>query len=338
MRISTLCVTLFIGSLSLSASPESVAIPLTRTTDKNGDPRLQIMIGLGGGKPQPFLFDTGGSGFFARSGAYWPANSITVVTPASKNPTQQYGDGWKVSYNTVTTQIDLGGGVVANNIQIGEIIESTGPSLDSSQGNFGADLRSGTGLFSVLPQLPGNLSSGFIVKTGGYESQQPQLVIGLTDELRSEFPVTVPMRKGNGNSFPVSGYPLYAQSLVAAMFTVTRDGEHKTFEAPAILDTGGPSTRLYVSPGTFATGWRGAHHLHHGSQFQMTAKTSQGQDGQILSFTTGETVGKDLVTISDTDGPEKVNAGIAVFFENDVMFDVEKGVVGFRPLKGVSEQ
>jgi len=334
--------------------PDSITIPLQRVTNKHGEPRLHIMVSLGGGPKVPYLFDTGGSGFFsAASASAWPTQSMQIVSPAAQNPPQVYGDGVHLAYDEVTTSIDIGLGFPINNVVIAHIVEAWGGHFgergttnwkagsdaagefsEGNFGNFGADLRSGTGLFSVLPQLPGNLSSGFIVRTGGINGESPQLVIGLTDELRNEFPIKVKMNPGTGQTFPNSNLNLYAQSLVTGNFSLQKGAQQVNFTAGTILDTGAPTTHLFLPggievPQDFYQGNRAATGISVGMAVQSSAQAPQ----SLLDFPAGEQVGVDYVSMSRTEEQvPMVNSGITIFFRYDVMFDLQNGVVGFKPM------
>lgn len=334
--------------------PDSITIPLQRVTNKHGDPRLHIMVSLGGGPKLPYLFDTGGSGFFsAATASAWPSQSMQLVSPAARNTPQVYGDGVHLSYDEVTTSIDIGLGFPIQNVVIAHIVEAWGGHFgargtsnwktsanpagafsDGNYGNFGADLRTGTGLFSVLPQLPGNLSSGFIVRTGGINGDSPQLVIGLTEELRSQFPIIVKMNPGTGETFPNSNLNLYAQSLVTGQFSLQKGAQQVNFTAGAILDTGAPTTHFYlpggiVVPEDFYQGSIAAPGINFGMVVQTSAQSPQ----SLLSFVAGEQVGMNCISLSSTqEQSPMVNTGITVFFRYDVMFDVQNGLIGFKPV------
>ena len=204
-------------------------------------------------------------------------------------------------------------------------------------GDFGSGLKEKNGLFAVLPQLPGNLSSGFAVRLGcqGSPSSTPTLQIGLTDAIRSEVTSWIPMKGGPQTPpFPLSGRPTYAQDLVAGDFFLSGTTDYP-FSATAILDTGGPTTTLHEHgtelkvPDALLTANR--RRVLSDVIYRVSAAGTDPANGLDLEFFTGDIAGTNLVTITQTDGKGFVNLGLIPYFRYTVVFDLERGLVGFGP-------
>ena len=174
---------------------------------------------------------------------------------------------------------------------------SSGPLL----GDFGSGLTEKNGLFAVLPQLPGNLSSAFAVQLGCWRSG-PALALGLTRAIRSRVTSWVPMQGARQfPPFPHSNRPTYAQALLAGEFLLRRGGITYALLTDALLDTGAPTTNIHeddtVNPGPL----------------------------------TGSIPGFNKIDVKRGSGELGVNLGLIPFFRHDVVFDVERGLVGFAP-------
>lgn len=99
--------------------PTPVTIPLHFFTINATEQRLAIYVGVNGGKPHPYLFDTGSSVFEAvvtTNGPYNPSNAVTGITPLSgvSGATNTYpdfgyayGDGNGFSGTLVRTSVSF---------------------------------------------------------------------------------------------------------------------------------------------------------------------------------------------------------------------------------------
>lgn len=176
---------LAIGGLALPTSaavPESVTIPLKVVTIPEVGVKVGIEVSLGGGPPKLYTFDTGSSGMYAAyNAAWWP--TLTQL-PGPSIP-QSYGSGLQLTANPVSTVVGIqtDQGLITYTAEVGQITQASGtgdgeqwlanvaagkaPLYGMFFGDFGSGLtKPAEGLFAVLPQLPGNLSSGFSVQLG----------------------------------------------------------------------------------------------------------------------------------------------------------------------------
>lgn len=354
-----------VAAPTVAATPESVTIPLKVVTIPGVGVKVGIEVGLGGGAPRLYTFDTGSSGMYAAyNAAWWP----TLQPLPGPTIPQSYGSGLQLTANPVSTLVTIptDQGPISYTAEVGQITQASGTS-DGEQwlanvaagkpplygmffGDFGSGLtKPAAGLFAVLPQLPGNLSSGFAVQLGcGGGSPESKVVVGLTTPIRSRVTSWVRMEKLEGGPpFPGSNYPTYKQAVFNGYFSLKRSGQDFAFTLPAILDTGGGTTDIHqqdkgtntlvvpdaflVQPGAADTP------IVSGTQFRVTAPGTGGSNDFDLAFLTGTTATIDEVKASkaqDTGNklamPE-VNLALIPFFRYDVVFDVQNGNVGFAP-------
>ncbi|MGH7331259.1 MAG: hypothetical protein ACREKS_00655 [Candidatus Rokuibacteriota bacterium] len=261
---ATLAVALCSGSAAGRGRPEPATVPLTIVALDGGGFKIGIALRLGGGPPQLYTFDTGSSGFYAAYNPLWWPFFEPVPGPTID---QHYGSGETFQAERVRTTVGIPTnlGEIEAEVEIAEITDAWGGALGPPGkstwlddvaagrpplyghffGDFGSGLVEKNGLFAVLPQLPGNLSSGFAVQTGCGPSE-PTLALGLTRAIRSRVTSGVPMQgAGQSPPFPHSHRPTYAQELPAAEFLLRRGRITYAFLADAILDTGAPTTNIH---------------------------------------------------------------------------------------------
>lgn len=340
-----------LSSLAVTAGaaglPASVTVPLKIVPLDGGGKKIGIEIGLGGGPKRLYELDTGASGFYAAGNdAWWP-----TWEPLPDDPIKQhYASGVTYVADKVRTKIAIPSdhGDVEAELDVGRITDGyggkLGPKDDSTWnrdvaqgkaplygaffGDFGGDLRFKDGLASLLPQLPGNLSSGFIVELGCDRASGPRLILGLTDANRARFRTRVAMQPGTGETFPVSGLPTYSQQIILADYELSRRGVVQSFTVGTLLDTGAPTTtigesdELRIDRSLVTDG-----DLRPATYVSVVAPGVD--EGDLdLAFLAGKVPGVNEVNVKD-DGNGDVNLGLIPFFRYDVMFDVENGVVGF---------
>lgn len=361
---------LVVGALALALSsgpaagwdgPETAIVPLKLVQIEGGQLKVGIELRLGGGAPRLYTFDTGSSGFYAAYNPLWwpsfePAGGSTIL--------QEYGSGVKfeAERGRTTVGIPTNRGEIEIEVEVAKITDAwdgpLGPRNESTWlhdvaagepplygaffGDFGSGLREEHGLFAVLPQLPGNLSSGFAVRLGCWGRSAPTLVLGLTEAIRSRVRSWVPMQGGpQSQLFPHSHRPTYEQKLLAGAFLLRRGRIAYTFSTDAILDTGGPTTNIHehpdqlrvpdallVSPDDEST------QVRSGVLFRVTAEGTDIDDGFELELRTGRLLGINRIDVTrKEDGEAFVNLGLIPFLRHDVVFDVERGLVGFAPCR-----
>lgn len=269
------------------------------------------------------LFDTGSSGCFV------DASLVGAATPAGRTFKIEYGSGQTYKGDVLLGDVALGAEAVAAGVECGAVSDAS-PALPlpgGFQGTLGMSLvrgkKSQGGLYSLVAQLPGNLSSGFIVGIGG---SSPSVTVGLTDAERATFatrplPAQQPKRYPNG---------VRAWNDKGTKVRVTIDDFSTVLRT--VFDTGAVNTELidvrripdrllsdlreppvHVVPGLSAA-------------FDIP--------GTPWTFTTGTTSNDDYILRLplESGGTKRLNTGLGIYFSYDVMFDIERGRIGFRPV------
>ncbi|HEY8902984.1 MAG TPA: hypothetical protein VIM48_04705 [Chthoniobacterales bacterium] len=344
---------------------QAFTIPLYHVRDEQGNLRLGVYAALGGSRDaRLYELDTGSSGMYAAyNAAWWP--QLAVVRP-SPGP-QDYGSGVQFDADIVKTQIAfrLGDGSFSMpaTVEIGRIQSGAAKGISSSRwasmvargqpplhgvffGNMGSGLKEKNGLFAVLAQIPG-ATNGFIIRSGGVVEQlgrgqsirRGEVVVGLTPASRAQFPVRVPMLPQIVDGSPLqlpSGYAARDEYPLAVQITLTGpDGNTASAKARAVLDTGGVNIHIHPGSGmdvdleiprSFLVKDK---RLRPDTNVEITAP-----GGWNWNFTAGTTksVNRMQVTPAGDQKAGGINLGISVFFDFDVMFDIENGVIGFRPI------
>ncbi len=336
-------------------TPQTVTIPLQNILLPGGTYRLGITARIGGGDPETYLLDTGSFGFFSayKTGATWWGN----YTDTGKSGNVSYTGGIAYHFMTANTDVELGGNPAATalNVHMGRIISVTEngtpdtafdnalaagkpPEAGTFYGTLGAGLgrlAAGGGLFAIVGQLPGNLASGFIIHTGG-PGGKATMTLGLTPALRAQFSMQVPMQGQNTTvTFPNSSWPTYDLRLAAGRLLVKTTGKSYTGKLSMIFDTGDPSTVIFgknnleIPKAYIANGL-----LVAGDTLTLTANGTEAANDWQWSLTAGTLTGLNRVVVSTTvpAGGAVINTGITPFLTQDIMFDIQNGVVGFNPI------
>lgn len=331
--------------------PDSVAVPLHVVKLAGGGSKIGIEIRLGGGPARLYEFDTGASGFYAAGNdAWWPqyeplpgepivqdyASGVTYVADKVRTKIAIPSDHGDVEAELDVARISDGyGGPLGpqnDSIWNQDVAQGKPPLYGAFFGDFGGDLRFKDGLASLLPQLPGNLSSGFIVELGCDRLSGPRLILGLTDSSRARFRTRVAMQPGTDETFPVSGLPTYAQQIIVADYELSRGGVVQSFTSGTLLDTGAPTTSIGESKDLrIDASLVSDEKLKPATYVSVVAPGTE--EGDLdLAFLAGLTPGVNEVDVKKNDDGY-VNLGLIPFFRYDVMFDVENGVVGFSPCR-----
>lgn len=227
-------------------------------------------------------------------------------------------------------------------------------------GNMGSGLKLKNGMFAVIAQLPKPLSNGFVVNTKGFllhkkprtVIQQGTVNVGLDDAIRSRFEIKIPMTAlttiDGKPVFLPSGYRAREEQQLKATVSFSAPGI-QTFSAnvPAVLDSGGIGTTFEQNnpfrddkkrngkpnagngvflPADFIEGGNGKFKVRDGVDF--SAKVS-GNRSWKWGFETGDRNVVNRVSV-DTRTAAGINFGLEPFFYYEVMFDIERGVIGLH--------
>jgi len=365
-----------VAPLAIAQSADSRTIPLHYLPEYFDvtNPTAQqyvkygIDVAIGDNPSRMYLFDTGAPGLFAGyDSAVW-RNVALGTDPVYIS----YGEG--SSFEAVATDavVTLGTGPsavsTARPIQVAAIIagdSGTGQPLDFTDpdappfdgrfyGDFGADLQvfsvnSQPTLASPLFQLPGNLSSGFLVQLGPI-GVQPQLTVGVTDALRNQFPYAIPFTAA-GPLFPVSGYPSADLHAFTGQYSVSQPGAPSvalgTYDfpgcaqqcLPTLIDSGAPIATVNLAgtspPFPYAVDGNIASQLQPGTTVTATFPTAAGRPALTWSFVAGDNQSVDNLLYYAFPGTQAssqtMGPGLTLYNDFDVMFDVQDQVIWLRP-------
>ena len=353
-----------IAPLTVADNADSKTIGLHYLPEFNTAGQAQVKYGIdvaiGDNPSQLYEFDTGGIGFFAGYNPSFWSNVPLTSTAVSET----YSSGIFYDGVIANARITLGQGSSAVStgqpIQIAAILNGGNPGKnppatfdftnpdappieDHFFGDFGASLATlpvpglDTPLANPLFQLPGNLSSGFLVRLGPV-GIDPQLTVGVTDALRAQFPYAVPVTvQPDGGTYPVSGYDVLSWFGFAPAYTATQGDDTQqiglTPTLPSLIDSGAPSTgvRLKNQGGDpFNVG----NQLQRGTTFTAVFPTTEGRDALEWTFTAGDNGSVDLVNYEQgeaTNSIQNVNTGLNLYNAFDVMFDIARQVIWLRP-------
>lgn len=370
-------ITRAISPLIVEQSADSRTVPLhfmPFTTANGTEVKYGIDVAIGDNPSRRYEFDTGGNGFFSYyTPGYWDG------VPLGTEPVDiTYTSGAFLSGYATPTTVTIGTGdrtvstaepvlvsavTSASNFFTPGSAQPTNPYANNGPfaGDFGAAFgvqqvgqnplyQPGSFITSPLFQLPGNLSSGYLVQAGPIGTT-PQLTVGITPELRAQFPYAVPVSELTIDNeiagyYPISGYPLLEQFGIFPEYSVSFGGQTETLgplpsgRLESLADTGAGSTnvRLPQLPKPFQDPTTG--NLTPGAVFTAVFPTTQGRDPLTWQFTAGEigsvnVVGYANITGEATPNPN-VNTGLNLFNDFDVMFDVAERVIWLRPNGGLA--
>jgi len=233
-----------------------------------------IHVGIGGGGPQLFEFDTGGEGFYASysaSAAWWGNTDVTVsTTPFTKTfgsqisyegfvadaPVTFYcGDGSVVLSPAATFKVGQADTITQyftqGNATLWPNAGSQAPVEEHFYGDFGLTLKHGAhGIENIFAQLTyGNgITGGYKVSLGPYGSTSgANIQVGLrAEDLANPDTIWFEMQGANpSDPFTGSGFATYSAEILSANMTLTLGGDTYTFTDLGInLDTGNPTPGL----------------------------------------------------------------------------------------------
>lgn len=331
----------------------TVTIPLSVHAYSKDDSvyyKYGIAIGLGGGSPQVFEFDTGGSGFFAAyaTNAAWWGSAVSTPQGAVAN---SYGSG--LAYEGVQVQTSLAFYapgtssppllVTGTNVYVAQstnitrngtaewLMEvGTPPVEENFYGDFGLSLAAKEGsVFNVFSQLSyaNGVKGAFIVSLGPYGSTNAASVqVGATQQDLDSF--TLFAMRGKDTNGPFTSY---SPELIEAL-VVLQDGTVVATNLPVNLDTGTPTPTFHDDEhdGYLPSEFLDGDQIRAGVELRLAPTNAPSSPFYLL--TAGDDYGVDLLDVKFHHGPNGyLNLGAPIFQRYDVLFDFENGYVGLRP-------
>jgi len=227
---------------------------------------------------------------------------------------------------------------------------------DNTYGNFSAGLYGTSSLATALAQFPINdgLVSGFIIDalahSGTAGSSAGDLTIGLAPTeialWKADPSVIVLAMAATGTTLPnpagnAVAAPGYDKAQIAdATLSLTMNGTTTNITIPAVFDTGGGANNIIYNPGGVpdltAFQQPGEDRLLENISLNFNKITTAGTLATILQYLTGPgalPTGGQTEAIASTSipGTLRINPGLSLFLQYEVMFDLEQGEVLLRP-------
>jgi hypothetical protein len=349
----------------LSGNSTTLPIYYLPQNDGSSMPGIKygIQVAVGDNNPaRMYLFDTGGPAFWAA----YDENSINGVNISNQTVQNLYTSG--LFYNGYVTSANVTIGTGPNAVSTSQPVNFATWKQGGNTGNpdswFSPPLSNQTGtlygdfgtsfainndvanspLTSILFQLPGNYSSGYIVRLGAVGGPAC-LTIGVTDEQRQQFPYAIPLTELANNTYPVSNRQAYEAFAFSPEYIISNGTlTYNLGNLPTISDTGAPSTSIrypFQPPGfpanfpfTDASG-----NIDPGTILSASLPTEPGYPALSWTQLIGTQQSVNKAGYMDRTGAaidvNNVNTGLNLFNQYDVMFDTEKGALRLRPNAGM---
>ncbi len=327
-----------------ASAKRTLTIPIVNYARNGAGGRgLSLEVGVAGAPAKPLVIDTGSAGVHILT-ADIENGARTKLERTGKKVVETYVDGTQLVGEEAIAFVQLGGVDTAEAIHVHLVDEVTCTSdRPGCSGSAGADFFHATGvsglvgigmsnanaepeIFSPLAQLPGELASGYIVKTTGYDGATGTLVVGLTDAVRAEFKTLALVAQPK--PLP-NGVPAWEDAKVNVCYSLEAKGAQPAIEecGASIVDTG--ATALFWNTNQLVNeAMDGYGTLASGYTFRARV------DGVFdWSFTTSDEPKPGVDMVINAPRSWNTNLGIGAYFAFDVMSDVTNGRLGFKPRK-----
>lgn len=327
------------GSTSAGNTDSSTATVPLQIVPVGKNYKVGITVSVAGGPPTLLTFDTGGVGLHIFASQVGNQNiRYTGQKIESSFGSAQTGFSFQgeIAYAPVTI-----GGITTQPIPILVIqnvhcrsgnscgFDMSGnapPMFGSFYGELGAGMRleahGKTKLYTPFRALPGNYGSGFIIENLNPNSGTGQLVLGLTPQNSAGFnKVQLPQEGVMPNG---SAQAVYNDKGLMVNYSVGNVSQ--TWRTA--FDTGGDANvNLFTGKLAGVPSARRNHMVRPGTPFE--ASLNNAFDWQ---FTTGREEGVNAVKMLPTidNRPPYVNTGLLFFFNYNVMYDFNSGMLGFQ--------
>ncbi|MEO1131690.1 MAG: hypothetical protein AAFX40_03180 [Cyanobacteria bacterium J06639_1] len=320
-----------IPSQPIPIGNDAIGVPLTVRSFNLGSSQLKLLsmfVSVASGDETDLLLDTGSSGMRVLSSEAGTTNLVRT----GRAETVRFGDGTElrgelatapVSFSTIGTEQPVLIHLVDSVTCSPSTPDCPGSSLFGANAPFkgivGASLNFRTNvddLFSPFTRLEGNLDSGYIIETGGFNAQQGRLIFGITNQTSAGF-TRVPLSQRGTFS---DGTPFWDDDEIQAEYTVSGTDINGVFDN-TLLDCG--SSDLFLASRSLNSTFSEAPLVPNRTVRSFVANVFD------LFFTTGNTPGLDRVFVDPVFSEEQI-LGMPFFFRFDTLFDVDGGQLGVR--------
>lgn len=318
------------SSSNSSSTPDTITVPMTYTL-QGESMGLHMQIGVGNNLVYVGI-DTGSVGLRVLESTL---TDMTNITKTDIPLSYGYVDGVQLTGVVASAPIIIGGVSETINFMLIESVSCSESSPNCPKESFQSNGRAGlmgvntstggtiNGIWSPLGQLPGNLSSGFIVT--GYVAS-PSMTIGLTSSNTNNFSYVNLESVAQPNSNPAP-YQLWNPVISSGFsFPQPESTSNLTIQSESglvLYDTGTTYYTVYGIPE---------------SQSGLFESNGQINTYQTLNtgnnFTWGFTIGNTGFVNAASKSAESliitVNTGNIPYTQLDILYNLESGSIGFR--------
>lgn len=268
---------------------------------------LVASIKVNDSAPIDVLVDTGSSGLRVFREALHGTAVDTTAEPASV----EFGGGVKWDGHVANANVTLGDVTAKVAFQL---VESHAGDLPAVQGVLGIGLRAGepASVYNPLAQID---ETGFVIKTGGFDSKSATIVLAAGETA---------IQLAAKGKLP-NGKPAWGDDEIDVCFTIA--GAAPTPPCTnTVLDTGSNFDIVYAPK-------LPAEQMKDGLLAPGVAFEAVRKDAFDLKYTVGTNPlpSVDGIMVDDTD-PFAI-LGVATFFRYDVSYDLANGRIGLAPLR-----
>lgn len=289
----------------------AITVPVTTSWPTPDEGLVIVQISVGGGPSVPVQLDTGSSGLLIDETAVGPE-----VSQAGGQPFSTTFVSGTVSGTTGTGTVTIGGVSTPSPIEIGLLPQTAfDGSITGTRGLMGIASANSAGfdggVFAPNLQLAAPYSSGSTFQI----AQNGAGTWTLGSVTAPSGAIDIPLVPATGTTTYPGGGAAYAKD-VDLCWTV---GTMPQACGATDLDLGSPRTALNSTQYSGMNSGNGE--LAPGQQLSIASP----QGASMWSFTTGSTVGQDVVALDELGATTVFNTGIGYFFGRTIAFDYAGG-------------
>lgn len=294
----------------------TVVIPTTTVVGGSGDAQVTVQIEVGGGAPATVILDTGSSGLLIDASALG-----SQVTDTGEPIDKGFVSG-TVAATLGQAPVTIGGVTTGSPIGVGLVHGGGSAIFDGNAGILGIATANGptlnTTVYTPVMQLPAPFNTGSVldIPTSGAGTW----TLGPVTESAGATAIPFSPAAGAPTTYPDGG-TVYAKDLAICWIV----GSTEPTCGPTDFDLGNANTALNST--TFAALGSAGDTLPTGTTIVMSTPQQQ----QLWSFTSGDTMGRNLVELAPLGNATEFNTGIEFFFANVLAFDYATGRLSITP-------